>query len=104
MFPILNLFGREVPTYSIAAGAGILLAVLYLRRRKAPSICEADKELAFLYALAGALVGAKLFWLLSCWEEFCAELPFLFSHTELFLQKYLYSGLMFYGGLYGSAA
>lgn len=36
----------------------------------------------------------------SCIHIFIRELPALFTRTAPFLEKYLYSGLVFYGGLY----
>lgn len=63
---------------------------------------EADAELAYVYGVIGTFVGAKLLSLVSVLPEFIREIRYLFSDTDLFLQKYLYGGFVFYGGLYGA--
>lgn len=101
MLPYITLFGKAVPTYSIAAGFGILFAALYLKGQKGSAVPNADVELAFVYALVGAATGAKLLWLMTCRKELIAEWRYFFTEHDLFLQKYLYSGFVFYGGLFG---
>lgn len=102
MLPFLQLFGKQIPLYSLMTLAGIGCAVLYLRLRLKPSgLPEADVELAFLYALLGGGIGAKLLYLATCWETFVSELPYLFRVPQLFLAKYFNGGFVFYGGLFG---
>lgn len=103
MYPYLEIFGRQIPMYGLMAALGLCLAVLYflLCEKKRP-VPAADAELALVYCLVGTFLGAKLLYLLTVLPEFLAELPYLFSETEAFLRKYLYGGLVFYGGLYGA--
>lgn len=64
MLPYIHILSREIPMYGIMAGVGVLLAVLYLKHaeKRYPKL-EADAELAFIYGIVGAFVGAKaLFW------------------------------------------
>ena len=89
--------------YGVMAAVGCVFAIIYLKvtERHFPAL-EADGELALIYGVIGAFVGAKLLFLLTCLPECISEIEYLFSDTELFLQKYLYGGFVFYGGLYGS--
>ena len=108
MFPSINIFGKEISTYGIAALIGIFLAVLYVwitvRNRK-----DIDKiQIVNIPAMAfiGAFIGAhimygithldKLWWCIthidgvfSSWENF------------LFYASDIFGGMVFYGGLIG---
>lgn len=102
MLPYIEIFSRPIPMYSVAAATGFLLSLLYLSLAvKRYRTLEAEVELVFTYGIMGAFVGAKLLSILSVFPTFLAELPYLFTDTTHFLQKYLYSGFVFYGGLYG---
>lgn len=89
--------------YGIMAGFGVLLAVLYLKRaeKRYPEM-ESDAELAFVYGIVGSFVGAKLLFLVTVLPDLAADLPYLHTQTAAFFKKYLYSGFVFYGGLYGA--
>ena len=69
MLPYIEVFSRRIPMYGLMAGLGVLLAVLYVKRaeKRYPAL-EADAELAFVYGIVGAFVGAKLLFL-------CTVLP-----------------------------
>ncbi len=102
MFPYFTIFGHTVPAYSLFSLTGVLLALLYyLRARRYSVFPEADGELAILSGVVGAFLGAKLLFLITALPEFLGDFHFLFSETELFLETYLYSGFVFYGGFYG---
>ncbi len=102
MFPYFSIAGRTISSYSLFSLAGVLLALLYyLRVRRRSGFPEADGELAIISGITGAFSGAKILFLITVLPEFCAEFRFLFSDTELFLEKYLYSGFVFYGGFFG---
>ena len=104
MLPYIHILSREIPMYGIMAGGGIFLAVLYLKHaeKRYPEL-EADAELAFVYGIVGAFVGAKLLFLATVFSNFLSDFHFLFTQTSVFLEKYLYAGFVFYGGLYGAA-
>lgn len=90
--------------YSVMAVCGIVLAFIYVWRRSRayPGAIEADLQLGFIYGMAGAFVGAKLLSVFTVLPQLIAEFSYLFSDTGAFLQKYLYGGFVFYGGLYGA--
>ena len=95
MLPYIEVFSRRIPMYGLMAGLGVLLAVLYVKRaeKRYPAL-EADAELAFVYGIVGAFVGAKLLFLCTV----------LWTQTAAFLKKYLSAGFVFFGGLYGALA
>ncbi|MCR4962819.1 MAG: prolipoprotein diacylglyceryl transferase [Firmicutes bacterium] len=103
MLPELHILGRSVPTYGLLAMTGVLAALLYLKleeRRLQES--NADIDLAFLYSLIGAFIGAKLLSIITSLPDIRAAWPFLVKTPAAFLQNYLLSGFVFYGGLYGA--
>lgn len=103
MLPFISVFGKQIPMYGIAALSGVAFAVLYLKLcEKSASVSEADLELAFLYALIGAAVGAKLLYLMVSWRDLSVDLPYLSRFPVAFIEKYLYGGFVFYGGLFGA--
>ena len=91
--------------YGPLAGARVCLRVLYMNQsdKRSPELA-ADAELAFVYGIVGAFVGAKLLFLLTVLPELGADLPNLWTKTSAFLEKYLYAGFVFFGGLYGAVA
>lgn len=102
MLPYITLY-KTIPTYSLATIVGVLFSLIYLRLiLKQNKALEADAELAFVYGILGAFVGAKLLSLITVFPEFLSEFKYLFLKPDLFLQKYLYGGFVFYGGLYGA--
>ncbi len=105
MFPYVDLFGREFPTYGLAVCAGVLLAFLcYKLCWKLSRVQQADMELTFIWCVAGAFLGAKLLSVLTQLPAIFRDWNFLFTHTQAFLEQYLYAGFVFYGGLYGALA
>lgn len=103
MLPYIHVLSREIPMYGITTGVGVLLAVLYLKyaEKRYPEL-EADVELAFVYGIVGAFVGAKILFLVTVFPDFWADFHYLCTQTAAFLETYLYAGFVFYGGLYGA--
>ena len=105
MLPYLTLFGRTVSTYSLFAVVGLLAAVFYYKRlARVPRQEAADVDLAFAWGLLGTFVGAKLLSLLTQLPSLIRDWPYLTEQPALFLDKYVYAGFVFYGGLYGALA
>jgi len=93
MYPILFKIGDfALHTYGVLLAVGFMLAVL-LARREAPRT-GIDPNLILdlsFYLLLAALVGSRLFYVLTSWQEF-AENP-------IDALKFWRGGLVFYGGL-----
>lgn len=105
MLPYINILGRQIPMYGVCGGAGLLLSLIWLYHvSRRDSIPDYDLMLAFIYSVAGGILGGKILWLLMNIRPFIRDLPMLFSHTEAFLSAYIVSGFVFYGGLMGIMA
>lgn len=100
----ITILGRVFPLYSLLTAAGALLAWGYAewRGRRLGYKNTADIELTFLYGSIGAFVGAKLLSILTQIPQICADWPYLRTATAAFMQKYLYAGFVFYGGILGA--
>lgn len=105
MLPYLHFLDRDIPMYGIFVSVGIFAVILYhsltIKKRNFP---EADAQLSIIYGGVGAVIGAKILWLSTVWPAFIADIPCLFTQTNVFLQKYVSGGYVFYGGLYGALA
>lgn len=103
MFPYLEFFGRQLPSYGVLGVTGVvlglILAVLRCKR------LDLDREYcAYLYVFGaiGAVVGAKLLYLLTVLPGVLQDFPLLWQDPMLFAERYLSGGLVFYGGLLGA--
>ena len=88
--------------YGLFAVIGCIFAIFYLKvtERRYREL-EADAELALIYGIIGVFIGAKLLSIITQLPDIIADFDYLFTETQLFMQKYLYSGFVFYGGFYG---
>jgi phosphatidylglycerol:prolipoprotein diacylglycerol transferase len=93
MYPILFRFGDfALHTYGVLLAVGFLLAVFLARQEALRTGIDPNLmlDLSF-YLLLAALLGSRLFYVLTNWPEF-AENP-----IDIF--KFWRGGLVFYGGL-----
>ncbi len=99
MYPLTNLFGLSVSTYSLLVIAGFLIGLAVALFRKKVYGMRTDDLLASLFiAAGGALLGAKLFFVAQGLPGFLANSP----HTwEAFVTFFMRAGLVYYGGLIG---
>ncbi len=88
--------------YGVMTAAGVLCAMLYLAlsNRKFPELAK-DNELLTLCAALGAFFGAKLLYLIVELPELMGDIRYTAAQPAAFVEKYLFSGFVFYGGLYG---
>ena len=105
MLPYVEIFGRVLPSYGLAAAAGVLLAVLYVKLSEpGRGSVSADLELASVWGALGCFLGAKALYLLTALPQIAADWPLLRAEPTLFIRAYLAGGFVFYGGLYGALA
>lgn len=98
MFPYINIFGKNIPSYSLCVILGVIsgiMVILFLSKK--------DKEMTicyYVFALLGALVGSKALYLLINIPQIVND----FSSMKVLnvIRKYLSGGFVFYGGLYGA--
>lgn len=104
MLPYIHFGFRDYPVYGLLMAIGAVLGWLLCRSRARLAVPALDPErVTRIYLLfgAGALIGAKLYSLALVWPQLAADLPYFWQDPQLFLQRYLYGGLVFYGGLIG---
>ena len=103
MLPYIHIFGKSIPMYGICFYIGAGLACIWLKlTEKKNDFNQGNVELTLIYSGIGALIGSKLLFLATVFQEFKSQLGLLFTETELFLQVYFYSGFVFYGGFIGA--
>ena len=104
MLPYIHIGFRDYPVYGLLMAVGAVLGWLLCRSRARLAEPALEPErVSRIYILfgAGALIGAKLYSLALVWPWLVQDLPHFWENPQLFLQHYLYGGLVFYGGLIG---
>ncbi len=104
MLPYIRILYRDVPVYGLCMAVGAVLGWLLCRaraRRLPVPLAPQAVDRCFLWIGGCALAGAKVYSLALVWPSLMADLPLLRTDPALFLQRYLYGGLVFYGGLTG---
>jgi len=93
MYPILFQFGDfTVHTYGVLLAVGFLLAVFLAREEARHAGIDPNVMLDMsFYILVGAILGSRLFYVLTNWPEFAGN--------PLDVLKFWRGGLVFYGGL-----
>jgi len=99
MCPVTQIFGVSISTYAIMIvigfAAGLICAVL---RRKINGIRADDLVACLFIAAAGALLGAKLFYMA---QGFTSFLQLAKDTGYTFLEYFMDAGLVYYGGFIG---
>ncbi len=92
----IELFGTEIALYGIlfffGIGVAVILGMCLIKKREIPLF---DFACAAVYAMIGAIVGAKLLFIIVSWQEIVA--------LQLSFEAILKGGFVFYGGLIGGA-
>lgn len=94
----------HISIYGLLASCGGIAVCFWLfsyERRCCDTRLAGDIDLAAVYGLMGAVLGAKILYLATIWPILTEDLPLLNSSRELFFEKYLYAGFVYYGGLIG---
>ena len=103
MFPYFTLFGRQIYLYGLCAflGAALGWILMHVRLKRNPVMKDTDCEMAFIFALIGVFVGAKVLSIITVLPDIIKDIGMLSTDPKVFLSRYLYSGFVFYGGLIG---
>lgn len=110
MFPLIHLFGREISTYGIMVGLGILacyLAVVRPGLKRCKDLKGTTVVTLSLWAALGLFLGAHLLYgLTHAWK-----IGYAFTHLDKVFQSWdsfaaygadIFGGMVFYGGLIGA--
>ena len=94
MFPYLNLFGFQVPMYSIMIGLGLILGVLLaVFRAKRSGLKGEDVFNACLFAVIGLIVGGKILYLITIIPWMAEKWSRLMSTPQLWIDPVSYTHL-----------
>lgn len=100
MFPILNLFGKEISMYALMAVIGLLVAGFLFCRRIDRSGLDDNDAILFLFVLAlGMYIGGPILFAITN-----AKYWYLFTKIKSIKDffavfSFIFSGSVFYGGL-----
>ena len=102
MFPNMYIFGRELPIYGTLAVIGIIISVAFAyTQRKRHGVSGEDLLHLAIFCLIGALVGAKLLFLIVSIPLVIRNLANIAANPAMLLDLFI-SGYVFYGGLLGA--
>lgn len=105
MLPYLEVFGRQIPSYGVLGVIGVMLGLLLaLLRCRRFGLDRDDCAYIYVFGALGAVIGAKLLYLMTVLPEFLRDFPLLWQEPKRFIELYLSGGLVFYGGLIGAVA
>ncbi len=76
------------------------LAIFFLSKNS--KLKREDCFYGYIYALIGALIGAKTLYLIQNIGEIIGNFNYLLSNPEIFMNLYVYGGFVFYGGFAGA--
>ena len=99
----VNILGHMIPVYGLLGVGGVLLGLLFsLLRSRRMGLSRDDCAYIYVFGAVGAVIGAKLLYLLTVLPGFLADVGTL--PVEELIARYLTGGLVFYGGLLGAVA
>ncbi len=101
MCPYINIFGKNLPSYSIMALAGGIAAMIYAAVISVRKNTDFYRMVYFmLFGIPFMLAGGMLLYYVTRISDIARVLPYIFSDFRYFLTS-CSPGLVFYGGLYG---
>lgn len=111
MFPSFNLFGKEIYTYGLMVGVGILFCYLLFRftSKKREKIDKTIMIIMGLWAALGAVIGAHIMYGIANYQK----LGYVLTHLDKLFESFdkfilyvtdIFGGMVFYGGLIGAVA
>lgn len=101
MLPYITIGKIQLPMYGICILAGAVLAMLLaLRRAKRTRIQSDDLLYSVCYTVIGAMLGAKILYVITAWDTVVANADYYFGSFAGFREFFGY-GFVFYGGLIG---
>lgn len=90
-----TIFGFDVKWYGICIMLGGLLAVLYCFKRMKSFGVDDDRAIDVVFwGFIGAIIGARLYYVFMCWDEYKDDLTQIFNTRS--------GGLAIYGGIIGA--
>ena len=109
MFPFINIFGKDISSYSVCAIIGGVVMIIFCslmcrfpRKRSGVKIDTQDIVIMLLFCTLGLIIGAKLLFIITSVDfDYFEEISF-WENVWLWIQLIVRGGLVFYGGLIGA--
>lgn len=108
MFSHFEFLGRDVPTYAVCAFGGAAAIALYFLvmcrfpKKTVQRTSAEDMFYMLIYAFIGAIIGAKLFYLITSVEVYWYPEYSFVDNMKYWFSLIAGGGLVFYGGLIGA--
>ena len=102
MYPVFTILGRNISGYALMGVLGFAACIIYLIiacRKYRYTFDDAFYITAF--AIIGAMLGAKLLYLITVIPNLVEKWPVFVKHPLEVIKPYFYGGMVFYGGLFG---
>ncbi len=106
MYPIFNIFGLQIPAYQVMSLIGVIITfifILYVTKREKQNIN--NSIYIFLFVLIGVLIGGRFVFAIVSIDTLPSIINNFILYKEFDTLLYdinrLFSGQVFYGGLYG---
>lgn len=97
MYPYINIFGLMLPSYGICMTVGFFLtALLVVKKAAKNNIIFEDVVIVAASVLIGTIIGGGLLYIFTTFS--LSQIWEFITHGEF---SFLFSGLVFYGGLVG---
>lgn len=102
MNPNIIILGRTIPAYGLMSVTGFLLALVFIAVFSRKDRIRLENAIyIFSIGSVGALIGAKLIYILTVFPDFIQDIQLISSDKQYFIGKYVTGGLVFFGGLTG---
>lgn len=102
MLPYIHLFGFQIPMYSVFAVSGAAAITLFCVLQRPRTLQNYDVFYMLLYAFIGAVIGAKLLYLITSVKVYWIPQLDFADNLKYLLSLIAGGGLVFYGGLTGA--
>ena len=105
MYPYIDIFGKNIPSYSLLGGAGVILGmILIIALSRIHKVDVYDSIELFTFGLIGAVVGAKILYLIINIRGIISNADDIKGDLFSYIYSYIAGGMVFYGGLFGVIA
>lgn len=103
MHPIISIGNFSLPGYGLMGLLGFFAALLFILLASPHYGCGREDSI-YIFAAGGmgCLVGAKILYLVTVLPDLFRDLGLIITDPDLFLQRYISGGMVFYGGFFGA--
>ena len=103
MYPVVELFGKTIPTYWLCTLTGIAICsvVAFIRHKEFKELQQVDITNLAALIFIGALIGSRLLFIVTISPAIVKNFDLLI-HNKTLAYELLSNGMVFYGGMIGA--